>query len=121
MVMRIMKIGMVRAQMCQEGVTVGRARSERRVIRGPELGPGAAMRVRLVVGWNLATGRGGWYRHCWRIGEDACRGHRREKRFHGGILLLISSDCGAVSGCRSGDVWSRLTSASGGEKVEASR
>ena len=44
--MMIRKIGKVRAQMIQEGRGLGRARSERRVIRGPEFSAGAAMRVR---------------------------------------------------------------------------
>ena len=51
---RIMKMGMVRAQMSQEGRGEGRARSERRVIRGPEFSAGGAMRVRW---WRGGRGR----------------------------------------------------------------
>lgn len=51
----IRKMGKVRAQIIQEGRGLGRARSERRVIRGPEFSAGAAMRVRL---WRGGMGKG---------------------------------------------------------------
>lgn len=42
----VMNIGRVRAHMRQSLEMDGSARSERRLMRGPELGLGAAMRVR---------------------------------------------------------------------------
>ena len=52
--MRIRKMGRVRAQMSQAGRGEGRARSERRVIRGPEFSRGGAIRVRW---WRRGRGR----------------------------------------------------------------
>ena len=62
-------MGRVLAQMRQGGVRVGRARSERRVIRGPAEGVGGAMRVRVVVvvGWRIWRERG----RVWRRGAGA--------------------------------------------------
>lgn len=63
------KIGRDLAHTRQAGLILGRARSERRYIRGPVLGEGAAMRVRLE-GWRstacLRTGRERWIWVGWR-------------------------------------------------------
>ena len=60
-------MGRVLAQMRQGGLRVGRARSERRVIRGPVEEAGGAMRVRVVVGWRTWRERG----RVWRRGAGA--------------------------------------------------
>lgn len=81
------KMGRVRAQTRQEPEIAGSARSERRLKRGPELGLGAAMRVRWA-GRRACLGNGDCRRKqgdCWRI--ELCQLHRRELIFRGGILL----------------------------------
>ncbi len=80
------KMGRLRPQTRQELVMDGSARSARRVMRGPEAGPGAAMRVRW--GGRRASLRSGGCRRR----ESACRRmkfwelRRRELAFCGGIL-----------------------------------
>lgn len=81
--MRMKKMGRDFAQMRQEGVTVGRARSERRVIRGPELAVGAAMRMRWFGGL-MRVGR--WTHRCARRGER-WRRIVMGKGARGGILV----------------------------------
>lgn len=81
-------IGRLRAQMRQEPEMVGRARSERRVMRGPELGLGAAMRVRWAGGRTCLRREGGWCRRCgWCRIVERCQLRKVELNFCGGILL----------------------------------
>lgn len=82
--MMAIKIGRLRAQTRQEPETAGSARSERRLKRGPELGLGAAMRLRR----RACLGSGDCRRRqgvCWR--RELCQSHKRELTLRGGILL----------------------------------
>ena len=81
-------MGRLRAQMRQEPEMEGRARSERRVMRGPELGLGAAMRVRWAGGRTCLGREGGWWRRCdWCRIVECCHLYKVELTFCGGILL----------------------------------
>ena len=62
------KMGSDLAQMCHEGRMMGRARSARRLRRGPELGLGAEVRGRR----RGRRGERGWRRQA----ERRCRGRR---------------------------------------------
>ncbi len=82
----ITKIGRLGAQTRQELEMEGSSRSERRLMRGPELGLGAAMRVRWAGRRAGLKGEDCRRRHSGWLMIKLCQLCKREPAFCGGIL-----------------------------------